>query len=734
MSPRSASERPHLISLPWLAGLAVLLTVCLVPPAAHAQTCTDNLNNSGFPQPLDRVEVTGDPLYPGPIVPQGKPAATGGGLCGAFRLSPNPAADFQPHPSDVRTRPNLFPDSVNAFLERNPTSDRIDRTLATPFDLSNGIDVAPSALGGDFVNTPGCSGRGCAFPGSEGMVLDGAFGTRFRGFLYVKPEWVLKSLHFAFFANDSVGMRIFWKDPASPPAPARPKLQSAWVMSRGPTLGSLDYVVTNAVKFNKPGLYPVEIVHAQLAAGAALEFSVLFDVPSFQDRDQPVSLQGRIPLSSASCPFELQYTNPVNFFQAQCGGFAYGGTEGACQQCPETWRDRPRDPATGGTPPYYPCAPGYYCNAATVCSPCVEDHQCGAECQPCTGKTKRCQVDPAKPCELPKVKCVECTDDSDCASDQRCTRDNRCVAPPCCPGFFEVRPDANKPSFRLCSPCLTAEHCISKGLGDFCDVRNARCVKGAPTCSSDDEHCGATCNVNCKALNDGRPYCLNGQSCAECRRDTDCQEKTPGTFCLSGRCSPCTNDRHCGLNCRSCGTDLVLEEGSSEPKAIPTSTPYCAAPDNAASSASCVQCRDERDCGEGRLCKAGKCTPDVTCDKTCINGEVCFGGNCVQCVTNSQCPCGTCIDGRCTDQCQNNMDCQGNQCCQKTTGLCVTGKCGGSSGGALCGCAVAPSTPALDLIDPPLSDETVSHSRSVALAVVSLLFFGLALRRRLRWS
>jgi hypothetical protein len=61
-----------------------------------------------------------------------------------------------------------------------------------------------------------------------------------------------------------------------------------------------------------------------------------------------------------------------------------------------------------------------------------------------------------------------------------------------------------------------------------------------------------------------RPHCMDGTVCVQCRHDVDCT--TPGTYCRSGDCVPCTHDRHCGASCRSCGIDInVASDGTIVP-------------------------------------------------------------------------------------------------------------------------------------------------------------------------
>ena len=61
--------------------------------------------------------------------------------------------------------------------------------MSSSFDLSNQFNVGSVIANGDYTYTPGCPDLGCEFPGSSGQITDQSFGSRFRGFFDVKPEW-----------------------------------------------------------------------------------------------------------------------------------------------------------------------------------------------------------------------------------------------------------------------------------------------------------------------------------------------------------------------------------------------------------------------------------------------------------------------------------------------------------------------------------------------------------------
>ena len=201
-----------------------------------AQECTDQLN-IGLPQPLDPVMVTGDPAYERPGTGMSASPDLDIGLCGAFR-SPAMSNDFANPPSDVRLAPSVVPDSINAFMDRAVGAPRVHANLTTPFDLANFIDDMGQNSYGDYITTAQCkpatppsltTWQGCGFPGSGGANLRLGFGSRFRGFLNVKAEWVGKQLHFWLLHRRHPGVRIFWKIPSTNPV----QYQVGWVISRG---------------------------------------------------------------------------------------------------------------------------------------------------------------------------------------------------------------------------------------------------------------------------------------------------------------------------------------------------------------------------------------------------------------------------------------------------------------------------------------------------------------------
>jgi len=671
-------------------------------------------------QKLPTVSITGDPVAPNPRDDKGA-VAPGTGLCAAYRslgAGVLGSTVFKPRPAGF---PNIgatdFPDSVNAFMDGitgGATSGmRVDETLLSAFDLTNFYTDVNIQSRGDFVNTKDCPrpmgmDNGCWFPAApqDPTLLKRPFGARFRGFINILPEWTNQNIHFGFYTDDAVALYIFTK--AKPPVGPDVKL----VVSRGvdPLDPNSQFRVTNSVRFAKSGLYPIEVTYAQYRDASALEMSVLFDA-SFVDFDGPAGDTNQIQFYN----FSLDYTQPKQFFQTSSGALPYDGQPSLCKQCPRGLANVPNQPS--GT-----CDAGMFCNEAAVCAPCIGDQFCGKSCKQCLAPEPFCIRDPRDP--NGDYQCAECRDDGDCTAGRKCVQ-GKCVNPcNCCPGQFCVPTDPAKPDARNCSQCRTDGDCA----GGKCDLINGRCTDKLPECNAD-ERCGKSC-VSCpdSTKNDPqgvRPYCLNGEVCVQCRYDADCKV---GTFCRSGDCVPCTDDRHCGPNCKTCGVDYVIESDGSISSRPPTDKPFCYTPDNRTESAKCVRCRNDKDCGEGGTCDPMTMQCTTACATPCPAGQVCNGKSCVQCFTSAQCPCGICVDGSCTPSCETSSDCLGTQCCSKDTQTCVAGRCKPgltAHGGALC-CSGAQLGSTEDPIEP-------GPNRGLWVAsLLSLLVLGLSMARRVR--
>jgi outer membrane exchange protein TraA len=311
-----------------LRRLLFLLPVLLVMSAG-----------SSAAQGLPPVVITGEPVAPSPDVP-------GTGLCSASSRSDNPAVDF-PQSSAV------FNGGINTFLETKASS-RVTSVQRTPLDLSNNNSAGSQASYGDFRGAVlGCPSGGCGFFTNDTTT---SFATRLRGLLHVPSDKVGKTLHFGLYADDAVSLTLF------------DRMGTRYeVINRPPQLGNPSWRTTNSVTFSKPGLYPIEVLYAEVSEDAALELSMLEG--TFTDFERPANQPPIVSLEAAG--FEL--VTPGMFYLSESGRPSHPEPD-RCVQC-----NRQHVNAPGGNG----CDPGYHCNAAALCSPCDSAAFCGASCSPC---------------------------------------------------------------------------------------------------------------------------------------------------------------------------------------------------------------------------------------------------------------------------------------------------------------------------------------------------------------
>nr|QAT78134.1 TraA [Cystobacter velatus] len=605
---------------------------------------------------LPPVVISGGPIAPSPAQP-------GTGLCTASRVSQNPNSEFFPSGSGF---------NVNTFLDSPPDSAnpnaRVTSVLRTLFDLSNNNDSGLKLSYGDFENAaPGCRSGGCDFIVNDTYT---SFATRFRGYFHATSDMVGLPVHFGFYADDAVVFTIY--DNQSRPFE---------VFNRPPVIGASTWRTTNSVTFLEPGLYPVEILHAQFIEHAALEMSVF--VGTFTDFERGANQSPVVKLSDAG--FTL--LSSTSFYQTESGRPSFPDPD-QCQQC---------DRRFANTTSNNGCEPSYYCNAAALCAPCDSDIFCGPSCTRCGGSTPFC---------FPRdgnFTCVECTEDSDCGPGGRCdpltNQCGGCNTDEQCPSGQHCDTEKHE-----CRECITDEHCgrgqsctnntcqscstndscagtscncCPEGLqcasptpgaipscvectndtqcsdGKRCDLANGRCVAQLPECNTS-ERCGAQC-AKCPT---DRPYCLDGQVCVSCRTDLECGD---GKFCLSGECASCTTNNRCGSRCEAC----------------PSETPICLT-DGTAAGSSCVGCTEDAHCGPGGTCDpVARTCSRPTCSVSCAEGTLCNGDACVECFVDANCPCGGTCDtatNQCTSSCKTSNDCLGVEYCSAVTLECERGR------------------------------------------------------------
>jgi outer membrane exchange protein TraA len=283
------------------------------------------------------VTIQGHPVAPTPNTP-----ATG--LCATALVSTSPATDF---PASAST----FVAGMNAFLEAN-TAARVTSVTTNPIDLSNNDAAQMMQSYGDFRSfVSGCATGGCDFAYNDTTT---AFGTRLRGYLAVTAVGV--PLHFGAYADDAVAIVLYDATRAAYPIVVRP-----------PALGSPTWRSTNTVTFAFPGLYPIEILHAQLGEHAALEVSTMSG--AFTDFELPYNQAGSTDLQAAG--FALLGAGMPLFLTED------GAQATTCAQC-----DRQRVGMLCGT--------GSLCGAGAVCEACITAAACGDTCGACSGATPIC--------------------------------------------------------------------------------------------------------------------------------------------------------------------------------------------------------------------------------------------------------------------------------------------------------------------------------------------------------
>ncbi|CAM3408391.1 hypothetical protein G4177_00510 [Corallococcus sp. ZKHCc1 1396] len=337
---------------PFLSFILVLCALVLSPPASA--------------QPV-QVVVTGAPIAPLPDGP-------GTGLCSVSSRSQSPASDFPQSTTN-------YVGGINAFLETNRTR-WITSVLRADADLSNNLDDGRTLGQGDF--TGGCGAGGCDFAYSDASI---AFATRLRGFIAITQAQVGKSLHFGFYADDSVSLTLYDRAAGAYPVVVHP-----------PRLGIPTWRLTNTVVFQQAGLYGVEVLHTQVAEHAALELS-LFE-GTFTDFARPANQLPFVNLRTEG--FAL--IAPEQFHQAESGGASFSNVD----QCAQCSRQEANTAGNGG------CGTGYRCNAAALCAPCDSAASCGASCSPCGASTPFCSD------AFEDFRCVQCRTADDCPSPDAC--------------------------------------------------------------------------------------------------------------------------------------------------------------------------------------------------------------------------------------------------------------------------------------------------------------------------
>jgi outer membrane exchange protein TraA len=635
----------------------------------------------------------------------------GTGLCIASAISPD--ATFLMDFGNLNA--GNYNGSLNTFMEAH-AKDRVESVVHTLLDLSNNNDSGAlvKASYGDFTDVmmPLCKTGGCDFFINDATTH---FGSRLRGFFNVTSDLAGKPIHFGLYTDDAVSLTFFGKSGAIYPASVRP-----------PQLGVPTWRLTTSVTFTEPGLYPLEVLYVEIAEDAALEMS--YFVGTFTDFEIPAKQPPITKLSDLG--FKL--FAPKSFAMTVSGELPFPDPN-VCKQCDRQFVNLPGNNG---------CGLGYYCNEAALCGPCDSAALCGPTCSPCGGATPFCintngQLDCGScrtdldckvgfTCDLIKHECNqthECEDDSTCErgkscvnfSCQWCDTPDHCAGDSCncCPRgnnakAMQCRALGAVSGPPVCVECVTTADCA----GGVCDQLSGLCVDKLAVHERSD-CCGQDCAV-CPA---DAPFCLPnhlGEACATCRNDLDCKA---GDYCLSGQCRACIEDRRCGARCETCAGD----------------TPYCLG-SQVANTATCVRCTGDDQC-PGGACNPTTHACEPACKASCApSAPYCYGGACVECYADTQCPCGgTCMADThtCSTSCKTNVDCSGNEHCRwdeaGTAKECTPGPMlDNSSCGSTLGSACTGSTIGSKGVDP------VPASGIAALSVLTFLMRRRGMRRKAR--
>jgi outer membrane exchange protein TraA len=200
------------------------------------------------------------------------------------------------------------------------------------------------------------------------------------------------------------------------------------------------------VRFEAPGLYPLEVVYYQNASVAVLELSQA-------EGEQP---EGR---PTAINPGTYALVPAAALHNARTG-------RSDCAQCDAD--------AT--------CPPGNYCGDG-ICQRCNTPDHCGERCEACPPLRPYCAAGPSG-----ALRCVECTSDGHCASGLTCD----VMSGSCVPGR-RCSTDGDCPAGTMCDPakgiCVTpAVPCKNDDAcpgGQVCDPAKGTCVPALPSCDRD---------------------------------------------------------------------------------------------------------------------------------------------------------------------------------------------------------------------------------------------------------
>jgi outer membrane exchange protein TraA len=254
---------------------------------------------------------------------------------------------------------------------------------------------------------------------------------RLRGYLNITSSLAAGTVTFALNCDDACALKIGTKDII----PFANELSSARVAQQ--------------VRFQDPGLYPVEIVYYQNGSLAYLEWSRALGAEPDGNRPSPLD-QTKFQLLAAT-----------DLYSATVGSNA------ACQECG----------ALGQS-----CAPGTYCSDG-LCQSCNVPAHCGATCLACPSDAAVCDAG----------RCVQCATDDQCPTFQLCdSRLGTCGRPAPCTRTPDCGPGLScYPTINRCLPFGDAEGlCFSDAgcrAGDRCNPVGLYCYTPPASCATDED-------------------------------------------------------------------------------------------------------------------------------------------------------------------------------------------------------------------------------------------------------
>lgn len=236
--------------------------------------------------------------------------------------------------------------------------------------------------------------------------------TRIRGYLNVKPG---EEGLYSFFlkADDIARFSIGFENNGT--RKLLPKIETS---QRQTVIGDVGFV-----RFKTPGMYPVELLYAQMGSAGLLELAKA-KCKNNEEAGCPLNFEGNVLSTNLPSGVDGSVFVPQNYTiikPTELMAYIYGHpsvTEPSCDECKTNDECRGRsDPSGGGA--------GSYCLDKT-CQQCKVSAACGALCLACPSDKPVCSSDGAD------FKCVQCDTDNQCAAGQKCnTQTHTCYEPTC---------------------------------------------------------------------------------------------------------------------------------------------------------------------------------------------------------------------------------------------------------------------------------------------------------------